>query len=96
VTGTCQMAFRLFTALSDGALSGSPITTSVPVSSGLFTISLNFGSGLFKGDARWLDIRVKCPPDLGFTTLSPRQPLTLTPYALALPGLYTLMNANSP
>jgi hypothetical protein len=94
---TCQMAFRLYDDPSAGNLIGSPITTTMPVTNGLFTVGLNFGSNgsLFDGSGRWLDIQViNCGS--GFAQLTPRQALTPAPYALALPGLYTQQNATSP
>ena len=48
-------------------------------------MQLDFGSNAFGGDARWLQIAVQCSGDTGFTTLSPRQPLTPAPYALYSP-----------
>lgn len=62
-----------------------------PVSNGLFTVELNgmgeFGPSALDGNARWLQIAVLCGVDAGFTTLTPRQPVTPAPYALAIPGL---------
>ncbi len=53
------------------------------MTNGLFTVSLDFGSSAFAGDARWLEISVRCPGGSGsYTTLSPRQDITGTPYAL--------------
>jgi hypothetical protein len=55
----------------------------VPVSEGLFTVPLDFGAGVFTGDARWLEIGVRPGLSSGaYTLLSPRQALTATPYAL--------------
>jgi hypothetical protein len=57
--------------------------TDVPVSEGYFTAQLDFGSGIFTGDSRWLEIWVRCPAGSGsYTQLLPRQPITATPYAL--------------
>jgi hypothetical protein len=57
-----------------------------PVSDGLFTVELDFGSDIFSGDALWLEVSV-APGGGDFTTLSPRQPLNAAPYALyALDG----------
>jgi hypothetical protein len=52
---------------------------STAVSNGLFTVVLDCGAGVFDGTSRWLEITVG--NSAGYTTLSPRQPLTLTPYA---------------
>jgi Chaperone of endosialidase len=87
VTDVCDMAFGLYNAASGGAQLGTAITTTVPVTAGLFTVVLNsggeFGANAFNGDARWLDIQVHCPSGVGsFTTLAPRQALTAAPYAL--------------
>ncbi|MGH2522846.1 MAG: hypothetical protein ACRDH2_10125, partial [Anaerolineales bacterium] len=88
VNATCDFQFGLFDAASAGAQIGSTQTvSSVSVSNGLFSVALNaadeFGSGAFAGDARWLEIAVRCPAGSGnFTTLSPRQALTAAPYAL--------------
>jgi hypothetical protein len=56
--------------------------TGVQVSAGTFTVQLDFGASAFPGPARFLDIGVKRPADSSFTPLSPRQPITSTPYAV--------------
>lgn len=96
--GTCDFQFSLWDAASSGSRVGSTQTkTGVQVSNGCFTIpDLDFGPLAFKGDARWLQIEVKCAGDANYIALSPRQKLTPAPYALALPGLWTLQNATSP
>jgi hypothetical protein len=81
VSESCSMAFRLYDDESGGSQAGSAITATVPVSDGLFTVSLDFGSGAFDGDARWLGIRVLCLGDAGYADLG-RQALTASPYAL--------------
>jgi hypothetical protein len=80
VNEDCQMAFRLYDAGSEGGEVGSAITHTVPVSDGLFTVGLDFGTGAFAGDARWLGIRVRCPGDAAYADLG-RQALTAAPYA---------------
>lgn len=83
VNGTCAFQFILYDALIDGSQVGSILTkTGVTVTNGLFSISLDFGSSVFTGDARWLQIAAKCGSDASYSTLSPRQELTPTPYAL--------------
>lgn len=97
VTNTCDFQFGLFNAATGGTQMGSTVTASVvTVSNGLFTTQLDFGNGVFNGTTRYLDISVRCPAGSGaYSTLSPRQELTPTPYALALPGLYTQPNSTS-
>jgi hypothetical protein len=98
VNGNCDFVFSLWNAESGGTQIGSNLDrTNVPVINGLFTIQLDFGTGAFQGEARWLRIRVRCPAGSGdYAVLEPRQPLTPAPYALALPGLWTQQNATSP
>ncbi len=77
------MAFQLHSDASANAPVGSAITSTVPVTNGLFTVHLDFSVNVFNGDARWLEIAVRCPAGGGvYATLSPRQPLTPAPYAL--------------
>lgn len=77
---------------SPGVIFAGPITNSaVTVSNGLFTVNLDFGSNVFFGPPRWLDIGVRTNGDIGaFTTLSPRQPLLPTPYAIFANGASNL------
>jgi hypothetical protein len=80
VNGSCSMAFRLYDDPSASInLIGSPITTTVPVTNGLFAVGLNFGNA-FNGEGRWLDINVDCGS--GSMQLTPRQALTAVPYAI--------------
>ncbi|MFN8533537.1 MAG: hypothetical protein U0556_08320 [Dehalococcoidia bacterium] len=82
LSATCQFEFRLFDAVSGGSQVGPTLNQSVMVSSGLFTTVLDFGSGPFTGEGRWLQIGVQCPGDASLVALSPRQALSATPYAL--------------
>ncbi len=84
INGTCDLQFSLWNAATGGTQVGTLQTkTNVTVSNGNFTIpDLDFGAGAFQGDARWLQIAVKCAGDVDYVTLAPRQPLTPTPYAL--------------
>jgi len=96
VDATCTMAFALYDDGAAGNLVGTPITTSVTVAGGLFTVALDFGGSVFFGEARWLEVAVQCPGDAGFNTLSPRQALTAAPYALSLqPGARIIGDAQA-
>ncbi|MBI5383843.1 MAG: VCBS repeat-containing protein [Verrucomicrobia bacterium] len=78
--------FDLRLALCDAAEAGSPLalkTNVVAVSNGLFTTTLDFGSGVFNGEARWLEIGVRTNGSgEGFVMLAPRQALPPVPHAL--------------
>lgn len=97
LTDTCDLRFRLFDDPGAGGQIGVTQTIlAAAVSNGLFTVQIDFGQGAFNGSGRWLEIAAKCTGDAAFVVLTPRQPLTPTPYALALPGLYTQENPTSP
>lgn len=80
--GTADLKFRLFDSLVGGSQIGPELVASEHlVEEGLLTIDLDFGSGAFGGEARWLEIEVD------ETTLQPRQPVMPAPVALfALDG----------
>ena len=84
-TGTAEIAPTLWDAASGGSqvAQNHPVTLLVDVSNGLFTASLDFGTTPFiAGAPRWLQLGVRTA--FGpFTILSPLQPLTATPYAIA-------------
>jgi len=85
--GLFDFRFAIYDAASGGSPLAGPLTNSaVGVSNGLFTAKLDFGTGVFTGEARWLEIAVRTNGAGAFTTLSPRQPLTSAPYALYAPS----------
>lgn len=98
VNGACDFQFSLWDSASGGVQQGiTQLYPYVSVTDGLFTVPIDFALPVFNGDARWLDISVRCPAGGGaFAALSPRQALTPAPMALALPGLYTTQNITSP
>lgn len=82
-TGTCDVKFGLFEVSTGGTAISTLTKTNIPVSGGLFTVQLDYGTGKFEGDARWLEMSVRCPSGSGtYQILSPRQALTAAPYAL--------------
>jgi hypothetical protein len=81
--GLFDFQFVLFPLASGGSGLAGPLTKeNVPVTNGLLTVTLDFGSS-YDGDARWLEIAVRDGDSTGpFTTLTPRQELTPAPHAL--------------
>src|SRR3954468_14444411 len=69
----------------DAAVGGNALTPALPATvtatNGRFTITLDPGAGVLTGAPRWLEIYVRSNLSAPFTTLSPRQPITPTPYA---------------
>ena len=87
-TGIYDLRFGLFDALSSGASVGPTLTNSaLAVSNGFFTATLDFTNGAFPGADRWLEIGVRTNVSGAFTTLTPRQKITPTPYAITASNL---------
>ena len=82
--GSYDLRFTLFDAATAGTAVGTTLdVTGVVVTRGLFTVSLDFGSTAFTGDARWLEVAVRKVGATGpFATVLPRQELKPTPNAL--------------
>lgn len=84
-SGPADLTFRLYDAPAGGTLLGTQTLSNQNVQDGLITVTLNtageFGVNAFDGNERWLEIEVDGE------VLSPRQPLTASPYAMGLrPG----------
>lgn len=81
--GSYDFQFKLFDALVAGNQVGSTNSpTSVNVASGVFSVALDFGAAAFPGANRWLEISSRLSGSAVFTTLTPRQAVTATPYAI--------------
>ena len=82
--GLYDFQFRLFDDPNAGSQHGDAIDfNDLDVIDGYFTVELDFGSDVFNGDARWLQISVMPGDSMGrMTILSPRQEVTPTPYAM--------------
>lgn len=81
--GPYDFIFRLFT--TGGTQVGTDVTVDdVQVTAGVFTVNLNFGSSPFTSvTGNFLEISVRPGASTGaFTPLSPRQPITSSPYAV--------------
>lgn len=86
IDGEYDFRFKLFDDPSVilGNQVGPTITKEdIDLVAGTFTVRLDFGSGVFSGDARWLEIGVRPGNSSGaFTTLRSLQELSRTPYAI--------------
>jgi hypothetical protein len=83
VTGAYDMQFSVYDADAAGQLVAGPVSlNALGVANGLFQARIDFGAGVFTGPARWLEIQVRPAGNGNYETLSPRQELTSSPYAI--------------
>jgi hypothetical protein len=77
------LGFALYDAETGGNQIGAALTRpNVSVANGIFTVQLDFGANAFTGANRFLEIAVKKPSETNYTTLTQRQMLTSSPYAI--------------
>lgn len=86
--GMYDFEYKMYDALTLGTQLGNAIyKDNLEVIDGYFTTELDFGTGVFDGEARWLEISVRPGDSTGsYTTLNPRQELTPVPYAMYVKG----------
>ena len=84
VDGTSvEIQFRLFAEATDGVPIGGELQRSVVPQNGLFQVELDFGTSVFDGSSRYLEIQIVG----GSAPLPPRQAITAVPMAqFALSG----------
>jgi len=89
-TGSAEFQFTLWDAASGGGqiAATTPASVIVGVTNGLFDTSLDFGATAFPGADRWLQIEARTTIG-SFTTLTPRQKVTATPYAMRAGSVQT-------
>jgi hypothetical protein len=87
--GQADIRFRLYDAAGSVNQVGSDLfLNGAMINGGLIIADLDFGSGVFIGDERWLEIAVRTPAwdgmgeEPAYATLNPRQAILPTPYAL--------------
>jgi formylglycine-generating enzyme required for sulfatase activity len=82
--GNYDLRFTIYDAVTNGNVISGPLTNApTGVTNGVFTVTLDFGDGVFTGPGRWLDIGVRTNGSVAaYSTLSPRQSLTAVPYAI--------------
>ena len=97
--GLYDLQFTNYDAAVGGNVLGAFNTNALPVTNGLFAVTLDFGA-VFDGTPRWLEISERTNTVGAFGTLAPRQLLAAAPYATyaasagSVPGLTILQNTN--
>src|ERR1700722_3707822 len=83
LSGSYDLQFKLHPGPTGSSQVGSTIVVpGVAVTNGLFTVSIDFGAGIFTGVPLWLEIGVRTNGVGSFAILSPTQQFTATPYAI--------------
>lgn len=82
--GEYDLKFDLYDTATGGTLLGTQTRENMTVTSGIFTVTLDYGATNFNNNAgRYLEIAVRPGASAGaFTTLSLRQTLTASPYTI--------------
>jgi hypothetical protein len=84
-SGQYDLTFRLWDQISGGTQVGTDVVNEdVQVSSGIFTVNLDFGASPFtSATGKYLEILVRPGVSVGaYTILAPRQPITSSPFAI--------------
>ena len=96
VTGTFEMEFKLFDAVTGGTQVGATITVAeVAVNNRAFTVQLDFGAAAFPGADRFVEIGVRRWSDEPFTTIPTRAQILSEPYAMRALSAATADTATS-
>jgi hypothetical protein len=94
--GSYDLAFTLYTTNVTGTALAGPVTNAaVAVTNGLFTTMVDFGNA-FTGGSNWLAIAVSTNGANSFFSLTPRQQVTPTPYAIMAENVSGLSIQNNP
>ncbi len=91
VDDSCDFLFSIFLTETGGSPLITLDITGVEVDKGYFTVLLDTTYAVYADEARWLEAAVKCSGDVDYITLTPRQALMATPYAMnadTLDGLH--------
>jgi hypothetical protein len=84
VNGNVDVRFTLWDSDVGGTQIGNANSfTNYPLTDGRFALGLNFGTGAFNGDQRWVQVEFRNPAGSGqYLTLAPRDKILAAPYAL--------------
>lgn len=95
-SGTYDMRFRLFDGMTgEGQIGETQNLIGVQAQRGIFSVELDFGITAFSGEDRFLEIAISPSGQADFTSLSPRQKLGSSPYAIKSVNSTTADNALS-
>jgi hypothetical protein len=95
-SGSYDFRFKLFLDSFGNTQAGSTVLTNgVPVTSGLFTAAIDFGTGVFTGTSYWLEVGVRTNGASSYTSLAPLQALTPSPYAIFANGASSAATATT-
>ncbi len=82
-SGTFDLRFNLFDSQTSETTIGPANTVQTVINdAGVFTVQLDFTTGAFTGQERWLEIAIRTNGGSTFTVLSPRQRITSAPYSI--------------
>lgn len=82
-TGSYDLRLTLFdTATNGNQINMSVERDAVQVTSGIFSVTIDFGVAAFPGADRWLEIALRANGGNAFTIVTPRQLITAMPYAI--------------
>ena len=93
-TGSYDLSFTLCDAFTNGNAVGALTNAATGVTNGLFMVTLDFG-GVFSGTNYCLELAARTNGGASFSTLSPRQPITPTPYAIYAANASTAATATT-
>lgn len=92
--GDFDMRFSLFDSPTGVNPVAGPLTIApVRITNGLFTVQLDFGTAVFDGSSRWLEIGLRRYGETNsYVAVSPRQQFTAAPYAIRAISALTASN----
>jgi hypothetical protein len=95
--GMYDLCFTVYdSSNSPGIILAGPVTNcATSVSEGLFSVTLDFGAGVFTGPSRWLELAVRTNGAAAFAPLTPRQLILPTPYAVMASSASNLLGTVS-
>jgi endosialidase-like protein len=81
--GNYDLQFDLWDAPTGGnQVSPKKTLANIPVTNGVFTVTVDFGAGIFNGGLKFMEVAARPSGTGPYTVLSPRQQITSTPYAV--------------